>query len=70
MPLTPKRIRIILRWVHIVLGLVILCYIYSPLHQFLTFQIIVKFVVIPIIVSTGIWLWKFQQFNKIFGIRS
>ena len=62
-------IRIILRWVHIVLGLVILCYIYSPWHSHVPFQVLVKFLVIPILVISGIWLWKFPQFNKFFGIK-
>ena len=66
--LTPNRLRIILRWLHIVLGLVILCYIYSPFHEFVFFQIAVKFFVIPVITVSGIWIWKFKEFNKFFKI--
>ena len=63
-----KKVRSILRWMHIILGLVIMCYIYSPFHEYKIFQIVVKFVVIPIITFSGIWLWKFKEFNKIFKI--
>jgi len=63
------RLRTILRWTHIVLGLVILCYIYSPWAAVLQFQIVVKFVVVPVIVVSGIWIWKFGTFNKLFRIK-
>lgn len=59
-----------LRWMHIVLGLVILCYIYSPFHQNTTFQIIIKFIIIPSITFTGLWIWKFNAFSRFFRIKS
>ena len=58
------KIRTILRWVHIVLGLVIMFYIYSPFHKYPLFQIVIKFVIIPIITLTGFWILKFKAFNK------
>ncbi|MDP2652669.1 MAG: hypothetical protein Q8Q08_01415 [Candidatus Omnitrophota bacterium] len=64
-----QRIRGMLRWLHIVLGLVIMCYIYSPFHQYAWFQITVKFFVIPVITLSGVWLWRFSQVNKRLGIR-
>ena len=53
MGIKPKKAKIILRWVHIVLGLVIMCYIYSPFHRHVPFQVFVKFAVIPIIFSVS-----------------
>ena len=64
-----SKIRVALRWVHIVLGLTIMCYIYSPFHELPAFQIAVKFLVIPVITFTGIWVWKFKVFNKFFSIK-
>lgn len=69
MPLTQAKVRITLRWVHFILGLVILCYIYSPFHKYLFFQIFIKFIAIPVIVLSGIWIWKFNIFNRFFGIK-
>ena len=68
MKLTQAKLRVILRWVHLVLGLVIMCYIYSPFHEKEWFQIVMKFVVIPVITFTGLWVWKFKAFNKFFRI--
>ena len=69
MAITATKMRVILRWVHIILGLVIMCYVYSPLQQYPFFQFFVKFLVIPVITLTGLWIWKFNNFNKFFGIR-
>ncbi len=65
-----NNIRILLRWMHIVLGFVILCYIYSPFSKYFLFQLFIKFIVVPVIVLTGVWLWKFKEFNKFFRIKS
>lgn len=67
--MSQAKARIILRWTHIILGLVIMCYVYSPLGERQFFQIAVKFFVIPLITFTGLWIWKFKAFNKFFGIR-
>jgi len=69
MPLTQARVRVIFRWVHIVLGLVLLCYVYSPLSSYLSFRLLVKIVAIPVTVFSGLWLWKFKFFNRLFGIK-
>ncbi|MBP9855034.1 MAG: hypothetical protein KBD53_09230 [Candidatus Omnitrophica bacterium] len=66
--MTAKKIRVILRWVHIVCGLVIMCFIYSPFHEYSVFQWIMKLIIIPVVTFTGIWVWKFRQFNKFFKI--
>jgi len=67
--LTQKNIRVVLRWTHIVLGLIIMCYIYSPFHRYVPFQLFVKCFVIPVITFSGIWLWKSSALNRFFGIK-
>ncbi|OGX37521.1 MAG: hypothetical protein A3C36_05675 [Omnitrophica WOR_2 bacterium RIFCSPHIGHO2_02_FULL_52_10] len=68
--ITQTRMRVILRGVHILLGLVVMCYIYSPFHELRAFQFGVKFVVIPVIAFSGLWIWKSKAFNRFFGIRN
>jgi len=68
MAVSQKKIRVMLRWMHIVSGLIILCYIYSPFHEIFIFQIAVKFLIIPIITLSGIWIWKFMAINKFLKI--
>ena len=67
--LNETKMRSILRWTHIILGLVIMCYVYSPFGKVQAFQIAVKFLVIPLIALSGFWLWKFKAFNRFFKIR-
>ncbi len=69
MKVAEAKIRVILRWIHIVLGLAILCYIYSPFHRYIPFKIFIKFLAIPAIALSGLWIWKFKIFNKFFRIK-
>ena len=69
MTLTSARLRIIFRWIHVTVGVILLCYIYSPFSRYEAFRIFVKFVAIPVIVISGLWLWKFNLFNRWFGIK-
>jgi len=66
---TQAKIRVIFRWIHVVLGLILLCYVYSPFGQNLIFRLFVKIFAIPVIVLSGLWLWKFNFFNRFFGIK-
>ena len=66
---TQTKIRVIFRWVHLILGLILLCYVYSPFGQYLAFRLFVKIIAIPVIVLSGLWLWKFNFFNRLFGIK-
>ncbi len=63
------KLRVLLRWIHIILGLVLMCYVYSPLGQVKEFQITVKFIVLPAIALTGVWIWKFQLLNQALRIK-
>jgi len=67
--LTTKKIRIAIRWMHIVFGLVVMCYIYSPFHKFVAFQVIMKFLIIPVLTLSGIWIWKFRSIHALLGIK-
>ena len=51
--------RSILRWVHIVFGIVpILGYIYSPFDQIPNYAPATRFVFVPALVLSGLWMWK------------
>ena len=67
--ITPSTLRIVLRWLHIMLGLIMMCYVYSPFGKLPAYQIFVKFFVIPVIALSGMGLWKFKAFNKFLRIR-
>jgi len=49
--------RSILRWIHIVFGIPILGYIYSPFEEIPKYAPAVRLVFLPIIVLAGFWMW-------------
>ncbi len=67
--MTASRIRVILRWTHIAIGLFLLCYIYSPFGRHVAFRTLIRWIAVPVVVLTGLWLWKFPQFNRFFRIK-
>lgn len=56
--MNPSRQRIILRWVHIAFGLPILGYIYGPPEEVLPYAPIFQYLFVPVIVLSGLWMWK------------
>ena len=52
----PKRS--IFRWIHIIFGIPILGYIYSPFEEIPKYAPAVRFVFLPVIVLSGLWMWK------------
>jgi hypothetical protein len=49
--------RSILRWIHIIFGIPILGYIYSPFEQLPNYAPIARYVAVPFIVLAGFWMW-------------
>jgi hypothetical protein len=50
--------RSILRWIHIIFGIPIIGYIYSPFEELPNYAPVVRFVSIPVMVLSGFWMWK------------
>ena len=50
--------RSILRWVHLVLAIPILGYIYSPFEEIPKYATATRFVFVPIIIIAGYWMWR------------
>lgn len=50
--------RKIVRWIHIVFSIPIIGYIYSPFEQIPNYAPVVRYVAVPMIVLSGLWMWK------------
>jgi hypothetical protein len=50
--------RSIVRWIHIVFSIPILGYIYSPFEEIPKYAGRVRFVVVPVMLLSGLWMWK------------
>src|SRR4029453_1134816 len=62
--------RSILRWTHIVFGIPIIGYVYSPFEELPNYAPVVRFVSIPVLVLTGLWMWKGHVLRRLFSKRS
>lgn len=59
--------RSILRWIHIVFSIPILGYVYSPFEELPNYAPVVRFISIPVLVVTGLWMWKGHLLRRIFS---
>lgn len=61
--------RLIVRWIHIVFAIPIAGYVYSPFEQLPNYASVVRFVAIPVLVLTGLWMWKGHVVRRLFSKR-
>ena len=50
--------RSIFRWIHVIISIPIIGYIYSPFEEIPNYAPAVRFVFLPTMVLTGFWMWK------------
>jgi hypothetical protein len=58
--------RKIIRWFHIVTSIPIVGYIYGPVKNFPNAVFGIKWIIFPLIVFSGLWLWKGHLVKKWF----
>jgi hypothetical protein len=58
--------RSILRWIHIIISIPIIGYIYSPFEEFQITPSAVRFVFLPVIVLSGFGCGKAMSFDDLF----
>jgi thiosulfate reductase cytochrome b subunit len=62
--------RSILRWIHLVFAIPILGYVYSPFENIPQYAGPTRYVFFPVLVLTGLWMWKGQAIGRLFSKRS
>ena len=68
---TPKATtRSILRWIHIIFSIPILGYIYSPFEKLPNYAPATRFVFLPVMVLSGLWMWKGHVLRRLISKRS
>ncbi|HMJ69720.1 MAG TPA: hypothetical protein VK508_12525 [Cyclobacteriaceae bacterium] len=58
--------RKIIRWIHIVLSIPIIGYVYGPVAEIENAARMVRWVFLPVIILSGLWLWKGYVVKKWF----
>jgi hypothetical protein len=62
--------RSILRTIHIIFSIPILGYIYSPFDQIPNYAAPTRFVFVPALVLSGLWMWKGHLLRRLISKRS
>jgi thiosulfate reductase cytochrome b subunit len=62
--------RSIFRWIHIVFAIPIIGYIYSPFDQIPNYAPATRYVFVPIMVLSGLWMWKGHVARRLIWKRS
>lgn len=62
--------RWILRWIHIILAIPIAGYVYSPFENIPDYATPTRFVFLPALVLTGLWMWKGHLVRRLLWNRS
>ena len=62
--------RSIFRWIHIVFSIPILGYIYSPFEEIPNYAPAVRYVFLPILVLSGLWMWKGHVIQRLISKKS
>lgn len=62
--------RSILRWTHLVLGIPIVGYVYSPFENIPQYAPPTRYVFVPLLILTGLWMWKGEAVRRLLSKRS
>ena len=61
--------RSIFRWIHIVFAIPILGYIYSPFDKIPSYAFPTRFIFVPVMVLSGLWMWKGHVIRRLLSKR-
>jgi len=62
--------RSIIRWIHIVFGIPILGYIYDSPSDTPNYASTVRYVFLPVLLLSGLWMWKGHVVRRLISKRS
>jgi hypothetical protein len=70
MNMTQATKRSIVRWIHLVLGIPIIGYVYSPFENIPEYAGPTRYVFLPLLILTGLWMWKGHLVTRLFSKRA
>lgn len=65
--MTEATKRSIVRWVHLILSIPIIGYIYSPFDQIPNYAPLTRYVFLPAMVLSGLWMWQGHRVRRLFS---
>ena len=55
---------------HLIFSIPIIGYVYSPFEELPNYAPVVRFVAIPVLALTGLWMWKGHVLRRLISKRS
>ena len=65
--MTDATKRSIFRWIHLLFSIPIIGYVYSPFADLPDYAPVVRYVAIPMLAVTGLWMWKGHVVRRLFS---
>ena len=62
--------RSVFRWIHLVFSIPILGYIYSPFDKIPQYAFRTRYVFVPAMILSGLWMWKGHVVRRLLSKRS
>ncbi len=62
--------RSIVRWIHIIFAIPIFGYIFSPFEKLPDYASKTRYIFFPVMVLTGLWMWKGHLVRRFISKRS
>jgi thiosulfate reductase cytochrome b subunit len=59
--------RTVFRWIHLIVAIPILGYIYSPFERLPDYAPATRYVFLPVMILTGLWMWKGHVVRRLFA---
>jgi len=61
--------RSIFRWIHLILAIPIIGYIYSPFDKLPDYAFATRYIFLPAMVISGLWMWKGHVVRRLLSKR-
>jgi len=61
--------RTIFRWIHLIFSIPIIGYIYSPFDKIPQYAPLTRYVFVPIMILSGLWMWKGHVVRRLLSKR-
>jgi hypothetical protein len=61
--------RSVFRWIHLVFSIPILGYIYSPFDKIPNYAPATRYVFVPVMILSGLWMWKGHVVRRLLSKR-
>ncbi len=67
--MTQSTKRSVFRWIHLVFSIPIIGYVYSPFEEIPNYAAPTRYVFLPVLVLSGLWMWQGHVVRRLLSKR-